>query len=534
MDLDPEEEKLLRSVALQNANAVLLARDRAEEALRLSEQRFRAVFNHAAVGMAIAGLNGGFEQVNDRLAEILGAKKEELLGKTFMDLTHPDDAQKTREHMAKLVAGEIEDYALEKRYIGKNGRIIWCLTSVTMLKDSDGKPERFIGVIEDISERKEDEENRGHMAAVVESSDDAIISMSVDTVIATWNRGAERMFGFTAEEVIGKTIQILIPPHCEDEEPRIVQRLLAGERIDHYETVRQRKDGRLIDVSLTVSPIHDSSGKIVGVSKILRDITDRKRAEEALREAQEELRRHAEHLEEQVAERTARLRETIQELESFSYSVSHDMRSPLRAMQGYAEALLEEYEGKLDPTGQDYLKRIGRAASRMDLLIQDVLAYSRVAKGEIQLRKVNVEGVIRDVIQNYPALQPDRATIKTVSPIPEVMGHEAYLTQIVSNLLTNAVKFVEPGKRPEVEIRGNAEGDLVRITFTDNGIGIAPEHHNQIFQIFGRVYSDKKFEGTGIGLAIAKKAAERMGGSVGVDSQLGRGSHFFVLLKRAT
>lgn len=264
-----------------------------------------------------------------------------------------------------------------------------------------------------------------------------------------------------------------------------------------------------------------------------RELTERKKVEEALREAQEELRRHAENLEREVADRTAQLRETIQELEAFSYSVSHDMRSPLRAMQGYSDALLKDYHGKLDETAEEYLRRIRRSASRMDLLIQDVLAYSRVAKGEIGLTAVNLENVIRDVIQNYPALQPDKAQISVVTPLPLVLGHEAYLTQIVSNLLNNAVKFMEQGKMPSIIVRGCSEGEMVRLWFEDNGIGIAPQHQKQIFQIFGRVYSEKKYEGTGIGLAIAKKAAERMGGSVGVESQAGRGSKFFVLLKKA-
>lgn len=369
------------------------------------------------------------------------------------------------------------------------------------------------------------------LAAVVESSDDAIISMGLNTIVSTWNRGAQRTFGYTAEEVIGKSITILIPKHHENEEPEILRRLLSGERVDHYETVRQRKDGVLIDVSLTVSPVYNSAGEIVAVSKISRDITDRKRAEKELREAQEQLRRHAGILEAQVAERTARLRETIQELEAFSYSVSHDMRSPLRAMHGYADALLEEYSAQLDATGQDYLKRIRRAASRMDLLIQDVLAYSRVSKGEIRLEKVNVEAIIHDVINTYPNLR-DRGDVSIASPLPAVVGHEAYLTQIISNLLSNAIKFVEPNVRPRVEIRGIKEGNMVRLTFEDNGVGIAPEHQEQVFQIFGRVYSDKKFEGTGIGLAIVKKAAERMGGWVSVESTPGKGSRFHVFLKQ--
>jgi PAS domain S-box-containing protein len=629
------------------------------EALPQNEQRFRATFHQAAVGIAVAGLDGRFQQVNARFCEILGRSSEELLQKTFLEITHPDDLAKTRENIRRLIGGELGEYIQEKRCVRGDGTVVANLATVTLLRNAKGQPERLVGAIEeitdgqraeekareaaermqlalsagrlgdwnweaatdlvtlgletarsfglapgtvitwqrlrellhpedreraraaveqalasgqdydieyrvlrgggyvwlaakgratyhpdgsvsgmsgvvqDISRQKETEEIRSRLAAVVESSDDAIISMSLDTTITTWNKGAERMFGYSTQEAVGRSVSMLIPEESEDEEPEILKRLLGGARIDHYETIRKRKDGKRLNISLTVSPVYDQSGRIIGVSKISRDVTDRKQAEEALRDAQAELRRHAEHLEEVVAERTARLRETIQELEAFSYSVSHDMRSPLRAMQGYADALLEDYAGKLDPTGQEYLQRIRRAAGRMDLLIQDVLAYSRVAKGEIQLRPVNVENVLRDAIQNYPALQPASADITILTPIPQVLGHEAYLTQIVSNLLGNAVKFVERGQKPRVEIQSEVQGEMVRIGFKDNGIGIAPEHQHQIFQIFGRVYPEKKYEGTGIGLAIAKKAAERMGGSVGVNSELGRGSEFYVILRKA-
>ena len=498
-----------------------------------SEQHYRAAFNQATVGMAISSLGAVLEEVNERFAETLGYRKDELIGKAVIKLTHADDIPKTRAHLDELIAGKRDKYVMEKRFICKNGQTVWCLTSVSMMKDACGRGQKLIGVVEDITERVEAEATRQRLAAVVESSDDAIISMGLDTIIATWNAGAQRMFGYKAEEVIGKSIVLLIPKDRENEEPGIIRRILTGERVNHYETIRQHKDGEPLHVSLTVSPIRDADGKIVGLSKILRDITEKKRAEEALRRAQDELKQHADRLEEQVAERTKRLRETIHEMESFSYSVSHDMRSPLRAMQGYADALLEDYQGKLDKTGEDYLSRIRRAASRMDLLIQDVLAYSRVAQGDIPLREVNVDTVLSDVVQNYATLHEGHAAVMVDGSIPLVVGHEAYLTQIISNFLGNAVKFVEPGIAPKVKIHATMEGDLVRINFTDNGIGIAPEHQKQIFQIFGRVYSEKKFEGTGVGLAIAKKAAERMGGSVGLDSQLGRGSTFYVRLKRA-
>lgn len=263
------------------------------------------------------------------------------------------------------------------------------------------------------------------------------------------------------------------------------------------------------------------------------EISRRKKVEEELRAVQERLRSHADDLEGQVSERTAKLREKIGELEAFSYSVSHDMRSPLRAMHGYADALLEDYASKLDATGEDYLNRIKRSALRMDLLIQDVLAYSRVAQGEVALQEIDLASVISDVIDNYPSLKAERARIVVPESFPKVLGHEAYLTQTVSNILTNGVKFVAEGTFPQIQISTSIEGDLAEVSFQDNGIGIAAEHRQRIFQIFGRVYSDKQYEGTGIGLAIAKKAVERMGGSIGVHSELGKGSRFFIRLKRA-
>jgi len=505
-----------------------------QEAVREGAQRFQLALSAGHLG------DWSWDARTDVVT--LGAKACEIFGlpvgtlttlSKLRELAHPDDVERVRRAVDEALAKRA-DYDLEYRIRrGDSKKLVWIAAQGRPVYTAEGALRGLIGVVQDVTERKEGEEIRARLAAVVESSDDAIISMSLDAIITTWNRGAERTFGYAAAEAVGRSVTILIPENAEDEEPRILRKLLGGERVEHYETVRKRKDGTLVDVSLSVSPIYDSEGKIAGVSKISRDITERKRAEEALRKAEAELRRHAETLEEQVAERTARLRETIQELESFSYSVSHDMRSPLRAMQGYSDALLEDFRGQLDPVAQDYLKRISRAAARMDALIQDVLAYSRVAKGEIELTKVNLETVISDVIQTYPAIEKAKADIRVHEPLPKVLAHEAYLTQIISNLLGNALKFVAPGAAPRVDIRATSKNGMVRISVRDTGIGIAPEHQKQIFQIFGRVYSDKKYEGTGIGLAIVKKAAERMGGSIEVKSELGHGSEFSVFLKEA-
>ena len=236
-------------------------------------------------------------------------------------------------------------------------------------------------------------------------------------------------------------------------------------------------------------------------------------------------------LERQVRERTAQLEEIIGELESFSYSISHDMRAPLRAMEGYAKALLTDYQDRLDPQARHWLDRINRSAHRLDSLIKDVLAYSRVAKDEIKLSPVDLAGLIEDIIATNLDFQPPQSHITVKKPLHRVLGHEAYLTQCVSNLLANAVKFVPAGVVPEICIRSERLGGEVRVWFEDNGIGIDPAHHQRIFEIFGQVYPEERYSGTGIGLAIVRKAVQRMSGAVGVESTAGNGSRFWLILK---
>jgi len=257
-------------------------------------------------------------------------------------------------------------------------------------------------------------------------------------------------------------------------------------------------------------------GKAVHLSGTTIDITQRKAFQA--------------ELERQVQERTVRLAETVGELEAFSYSISHDMRAPLRAMEGYAKALVMDYQDRLDPQGRHWLDRINRSAHRLDSLIKDVLAYSKVAKEEIELSPVDLAGLIEDIIATNPEFQPVQARIVVEKPLHRVLGHEAYLTQCVTNLLSNAIKFGRDGVAPVILIRSERLDGKVRLWFEDNGIGIDPAHHARIFQIFGQVYPEETYGGTGIGLAIVRKAVQRMNGEVGVESQLNKGSHFWLIL----
>ena len=263
---------------------------------------------------------------------------------------------------------------------------------------------------------------------------------------------------------------------------------------------------------LNGQPIRGDAGRPGSILLAIEDVTERKQ------------------LEKRVQERTAQLNETVQELEAFSYSASHDLRSPLRAIRGFADLALVEGGEQLPPAVKSYLERIASSAIRADRLVQDVLSYSRVSRANVRLAPIDLEKLVRDIVQQYPAFQPPKAEVFIETPLLMVTGHEASLIQSATNLLTNATKFVLPGTVPRIRIWTDPVGPQVRIWFEDNGIGIEPTNLVRIFGIFERLHSVKDYEGTGIGLAIVRKSIERMGGSVGAESDLGHGSRFWIQL----
>ena len=293
-------------------------------------------------------------------------------------------------------------------------------------------------------------------------------------------------------------------------------------------------------------------------ARSIRYAIERKRAEDALlktekalRESERQLREWNADLERRVAERTASLEETISDLEDFSHSITHDLRAPLRAIRSFAQILGEECLACGQPRAQEHIHRITSAAARMDKLIQDVLQYSRLARSELKLAPVDVQGLLRGIIESYPAFQPPHVEIQIEGPLPRMLGNEAALTQCFSNLLGNAIKFVAPGTRPQVRIWAEvqkAEGSgadnaqpatrntpspllAVRLWFADNGVGIPKEAQERIFKMFQRL--DKSYDGTGVGLTVVRKAVEKMGGRMGLESEPGRGSRFWVELRAA-
>lgn len=255
-------------------------------------------------------------------------------------------------------------------------------------------------------------------------------------------------------------------------------------------------------------------------SALQSEIAERKLVEVALQEANR-----------QNIERTAELREMVQELEGFSYSIAHDMRAPLRAMQGFSHILREEHADQLDDEGMEYLRRIASAATRLDRLIQDVLSYTKVVRASAPMQPVDLDRLARDIIATYPDWQPPLADVSIEGTLPVVIGNEAFLTQCLSNLVGNAVKFQPRGNHPCVRIRAEPNDSGVRLWIEDNGIGIAAENHGRIFGLFEQINAPGEYEGTGVGLTIVRKAVERMNGKYGFESRPGEGSRFWFQLQ---
>ena len=244
-----------------------------------------------------------------------------------------------------------------------------------------------------------------------------------------------------------------------------------------------------------------------------------------------QVRHHAEELEQRVADRTTALQSSNEALEAFAYSVSHDLRAPLRAVQGMADALREDYAERLDDTGQDYLRRLGGAAARMDGLIQDLLAYGRLSRAELKPEVVNLASVVAEAQEQMQGeIERSRAEVTVDDALPTVTGHRATLLQAVSNLLSNAVKFAKADTPARIRVRCESREGRVRLWVEDNGIGIDPEYHERIFRVFERLHGVESYPGTGIGLAIVHKGMERLGGQAGVESKPGEGSRFWIEL----
>lgn len=353
---------------------------------------------------------------------------------------------------------------------------------------------------------------QARLAAIVESSDDAIISKDLNGIIQSWNRGAERLFGYTPEEAIGRHISMIAAPEVVDEIPNILARIARGERIDHYQTKRKTKDGRILSVSLTVSPIRDATGKIVGASKVGRDVTELEQNQAALSSANELLIR------------------SNADLEQFAYSASHDLQEPLRMVLIYSEMLQKKFGGQLGARGDEYIGYIVDGAARMEQLLKDLRTFAQSsALDQEKPDEVDANEVLRRSLGNLKsAIEANEATV-THGNLPSIRIHEFQLELLFQNLIGNAIRY-RSAAPPEVHVAAARCADFWTFSVQDNGIGIDPQYKEHIFGIFKRLHSAAQYAGTGMGLAICERITRRLRGRIWVESELGRGSTFFFTL----
>jgi PAS domain S-box-containing protein len=558
---DVSERRVAESAIQENE-------DRAEDALRLGDERLRSVIETAPSGIVVVNADGIITLVNHAAEQMFGYPREELVGSSIERLVSAN--------VRGLHEQERSDYlrAPETRLMGV-GRHLFAVRSdgsefpveVGLAVAQSDEGTLVTAIVTDISERvRSQEELRRSLErlASLSSIDRAILSSrSVNEVmhaalrglrrIVTCDRAAVSRIDLEADEAIvlalesdllrsvpdGASTPILgdvsdlrqggmrlisdLDPFSE--EPGIFA--LAEEGIRSLVVLPMVVEGVLFGMLTLESTRDDAFGP--DELDVAREVADQLAIALHQSQLQQQLERHAEELEQRVAERTSELQQINAQLDAFAYSISHDLRAPLRAMEGFSLALLEDFGERLGPEGRDHAERVRRAAARMDQLIRDLLAYSRLSREELTLRPVAMERVVDEAIEQIrPDVEAAGAQITVMRPMPDAIGHPATLVQVLANLLTNACKFVVEGNVAHVRVGAEPRGDVVRLWVQDDGIGIEPQFHSRIFGVMERLHGVDRFSGTGIGLAIVAKGAERMGGVVGLESEAGRGSTFWV------
>ena len=488
---------------------------RMEESLRETNQFLDAVIENIPNMVFVKDADRlAFVRFNRAGEQLLGMSRDELVGKTDFDLFPETQAvffqKKDRQTLA---GGGTIDITSERIQTRRGERFLH--TKKVPILDERGVPRYLLGISEDITDVRAADELRGWLAALVQNSSDAIIGRTVAGTVTTWNEAAERMFGYTAAEIIGQPIAILHPEARSEDELAATERVVHGDHVAPFETVRRHKDGHFIEVSVSFSPVCDGDGNVIGVAKIARDVTELKRTQRELVRAKE------------VAEASNR------ELEAFSYSVAHDLRSPLRSIDGFSQALLEDYASRLDEAGRQYLERIRASAQLMAQLIDDILMLARITRTELRPEEVDLSGLGRRTRARLEQSEPDRRVDFTIDEGLLARGDSRLLGVVVDNLLGNAWKFSAKKDEARIHFGVTEEAGERRFFVRDNGAGFDLAHASKLFGLFQRLHTRREFEGTGVGLATVHRIIQRHGGRVWADAKPGEGAVFYFTLPAA-
>jgi PAS domain S-box-containing protein len=502
------------SVSGDIVGASTIARDITEtKRVERDARHFAAIVESSDDAIISKDLNGTIVSWNRAAEQLFGYAAHEVIGRSIRLILPPDRQDEEDQVLATIRRGELIDH-FETVRLRKDGRGIPISLTVSPIRDRHGTVIGASKIARDLSRAHRAQRAVLQLAAIVDSSDDAIVGKDLNGIVTSWNQGAEAMFGYTSDEMVGESIRRLIPADRQQEEDEVLARIRSGRRVDHYETIRQRKDGSQLPVSLTVSPIRAADGTIVGASKIARDISDRRRAEQERQRLLE------------IAREASRLKD------EFLATLSHELRTPLNAIVGYVYLM----RGGL-MTGEKYdraMDAVARSAASLTQIVEDVLDVSRIVSGKVRLevQPVDLNLIIEQAIETArPAADAKGIAIQTIldPSAPPVSGDPERMRQILWNLCSNAVKFTPRGGR--VEVRLERVNSHVEVTVADTGIGISPEFLPHVFERFrqedagiGRAHG-----GLGLGLAISRHLVELQGGHIAVDSAgAGKGSVFVI------
>ena len=492
------------------------------QALRESQEGYRSLVDLAPVAVYACDADGRITLFNTLAAELWGRRpaigdSDERFCGSFRLWRHDGSLLPHDETpMAMAIRNGQRTRNGEVVIERPDGSRIVVSVNIDPLYDDAGRITGAINVFQDVTDRSRAQVERGHLAAIIDSADDAIISKSLDGIVRTWNKAAERIFGYTAEDIVGKSITLLMPPERQNEGPRILERIRAGKPMDHFETVRRRKDGTDIEISLTVSPIKVAAGRVIGASKIARDISKHKAAERALSESEERLREHDRRKDEFIA------------------TLSHELRNPLAPLRMVTEIV--RTNAGANSRLQWAAGLIERQVKHLGRLVDDLLDLSRIANAEVAL--VTAPADLRDIV--WQAVEMNRAAVEAKRhnlwvDVPERRFHldcdAARLVQVVSNLLSNAVKYTPRGG--SIHVAAATEGSSVALHVRDSGAGITADVLPHVFDMFvqGSQTVARAEGGLGIGLTLVKRIVMLHGGDVTAASEgPGKGSEFIVRL----